>query len=79
MGSVTLRGSPPTSFWMLDVSSEGFDDYSPCRRERCRFEHVEGRLSYYMLSFNLFKRRDALDVPAIIQLTQLIRGPEDPP
>jgi hypothetical protein len=23
--------------------TEGFDDYFPCRRERCRLEHLEGR------------------------------------
>jgi len=59
--------------------TEGFDDYFPCRNERCRFEHVKAWLSYYMLSFNLFKRRDAFKRPPILQLSQIIRGPKDPP
>ena len=59
--------------------TEGFDDYFPCRRERCRFEHVKGWLSYYMLSFNLFKRRDVFKRSPILLLTQVIRGPKDPP
>ena len=53
--------------------TEGFDDYFPCRRERCRFEHVNGWLSYYMLSFNLFKRREAFKSSPIILLSQIIR------
>jgi putative transposase len=40
--------------------TEGFDDYFPCRRERCRFEHVRDRLP-------------------ILQLSQIMRGPKDPP
>jgi hypothetical protein len=59
--------------------TEGFDDYFPCRTERCRFEHVEGWLSYYTLSFTLFKRRDAFEGSPILQLRQIIRGPKDPP
>jgi hypothetical protein len=45
--------------------------------ERCRLEHVEGWLSYYMLSFNIFKRRDALNQSQILQLTRL-KGVKDP-
>ena len=59
--------------------TEGFDDYFPCRTERCRLEHVKAWLSYYMLSFNLFKRRDAFERSPILQLSQIIRGPKDPP
>jgi len=59
--------------------TEGFDDYFPHRREHCRFERVEGGLSYDLLSFNLFKRRDAFKRSAILQLSQIIRGPKDPP
>ncbi len=59
--------------------TEGFDDYFPCRRERCRFEHVKGWLSYHMFGFNLFKRRDAFKQSPILQLSQIIRGPKDPP
>jgi hypothetical protein len=40
---------------------------------------VEGWLRYYMLSFNLFKRREALNQSPILQLTQLIKGAKDPP
>jgi hypothetical protein len=50
-----------------------------CRKERCRFDHVKGLLGYYMLSLNLFKRRDALERSAILQLSQIIRGPKFPP
>jgi len=59
--------------------TEAFDDYFPCRGERCRLEHVRGWLSYYMLSFNLFKRRDAFKSSPIVLLSQIIRGPKDPP
>jgi len=59
--------------------TEGFDDYFPCRKEHCRLEHVEGWLDYYMLSFNLFKRRDAFKTSPIALLTHIIRGPKDPP
>lgn len=59
--------------------TEVFDDYFPCRRPHCRFEHVEGWLNYYMLSFNLFKRRESFDQPPVKILTQLIKGGKDPP
>ena len=59
--------------------TEGFDDYFPCRRVRCRLEHVEGWLRYYMLSFNLFKRREALDESPVATLTRLVKGGKDPP
>jgi len=59
--------------------TESFDDYFPCRKEHCRLEHVKGWLNYYMLSFNLYKRRDALNHTPILQLCQIIREPKDPP
>jgi len=59
--------------------TESFDDYFPCRKEHCRLEHVKGWLNYYMLSFNLYKRRDALNLSPILQLCQIIREPKDPP
>ena len=59
--------------------TEVFDDYFPCRREHRRFEHVEGWLRYYQLSFNLFKRRGARQRTPILQLTNLIKGGKDPP
>jgi len=59
--------------------TEAFDDYFPCRGMRCHLEHVRGGLRYYQLSFNLSKRRGVLDVPGVLQLTLLIRGPKDPP
>jgi hypothetical protein len=52
--------------------AEGFDDYFPRRRERCRFEHVQGLLSYDLPSFNLFKRRNPFKRSAILQLSQII-------
>jgi len=59
--------------------TEGFDDYFPCPTDSCRFEHVKGWLSFYMLFFNLFRRRDAFKPSAILQLSQIVRGPKDPP
>ena len=59
--------------------TEGFDDYFPCPTERCRLEHVHGWLSFYQLCFNIFKRREAFKQSPIPQLTQIIRGPKDPP
>jgi len=76
----SLRGNLMERFVQyVKDRTEGFDDYFPCRRERCRFEHVKSWLSYYMLSFNLFKRRHALDRSPILQLSQIMRGPKDPP
>jgi putative transposase len=46
--------------------TERFDDYFPCPRERCRLEHVMACLRYYQMSFNLFKRRDALNRSPIL-------------
>jgi putative transposase len=59
--------------------TEVFDDYFPCRREHCRFEHVEGWLRYYQLFFNLFRRRGAMERSPILQLAALIKGGKDPP
>jgi len=59
--------------------TEGFDDYFPCRRERCRLEHVSDWLSYCQLSFNIFKRREAFKSSPILVLSQIMRGPKDPP
>ena len=59
--------------------TECFDDYFPCRKQRCRLDHVKGWLNYFTLSFNLFKRQEALVQSPIIRLSQLIRGPKDPP
>ena len=75
-----LRGNLMERFvqYVKDRTEE-FDDYFPCRKERCRFEHVERWLSYYMLSFNLFKRRDAFKPSAILQLSQMMPRPKDPP
>jgi len=59
--------------------TECFDDCFPCRKQRCRLDHVKGWLNYFTLSFNLFKRQEALVQSPIIRLSQLIRGPKDPP
>jgi len=63
----------------VEDRTECFDDYFPSRRMRCRLGHVEGWLSYYMLSFNLFKRREAFKASPIVLLTHINRGPKDPP
>lgn len=49
-----------------------FDDHFPCRKVRCHLEHVEGWLSYYQLSFNLFKRGKELCPSPVATLTKLI-------
>jgi hypothetical protein len=36
-------------------------------------------LRYYMLSFNLFKRREEFHESPVATLTQLIRGAKEPP
>jgi hypothetical protein len=65
--------------YVKDRTEGGFGDYFPRRRMRCRFEHVNGWLRYYMLSFNLFKRREAFKPSPIILLSEITRGPKDPP
>ena len=59
--------------------TECFDDYFPCRKEHCRLDHVKGWLNYFMLSFNIFKRRETPVKSPILQLSRLIKGPKDPP
>jgi len=75
-----LRGNLMERFvqYVKDRTEE-FDDYFPCRRERCRLDHVKGWLNWYMLSFNLFRHSDALNRPPILRLIEFIRGPKDPP
>jgi len=76
----TVRGNLMERFVQyVKDRTEGFDDYFPCFKKRCRLDHVRGWLNWYMLSFNLFKHSDALDPSPVLQLTKLIQGEKDPP
>jgi hypothetical protein len=69
-----LMAKPLSVVGEMKDRTECFDDYFTCRKEHCRLDHVKGWLDYFTLSFNLFKRHEALVQSPIIRLSQLIRG-----